>query len=211
MLSYERLEFLGDSSLNMTIASHLFFKFPKADEGFLTKVRSRIVSTENMSHLARCLSLYDLVRLGPTSKPTLRTNSKVLEDVLEAIIGAIYIDLGQMQAKTFFLGLLERFTNFATFLLDKNFKDGAMRLAQALGYPLPEYACVPAPEHAPGRFYASVNLCGQHGTGLGASKRDAEQVAARHALMQLGCLGPSGEPCIPNKVRVSEKKCDTLY
>lgn len=194
LLSFERLEFLGDASLSMTVASWLFQKLPRADEGQLTKIRSRIVSTENMARLARCLDLGSLMRLGPAAKPTLRTNSKVLEDLLEALIGAIYLDLGQMQAKAFFLGLLDKHTTFEEFLKDTNYKDGAMRLAQAWGCPLPEYVCTPAPEGTWARFSAAVTLCGVRGLGMGCSKRAAEQAAARHALQQLGCLTPDGEP-----------------
>jgi ribonuclease-3 len=172
--SYERLEFLGDASLNMTIASFLFSKFPRADEGQLTKVRSRIVSTENMATLARCLNLGALVRIGEGAKPSLRCNSKVLEDVLEALIGAIYLDMGQSQAKEFFLGLLDKYTSFDSFLVDHNAKDASMRLAQALGHPLPQYTCGPAPDGVYGRFQATILLCGVHGVGLGCSKREAE-------------------------------------
>lgn len=199
LLSYERLEFLGDASLSMTVASYLFERFPQNDEGFLTKVRSRIVSTENMAHLARCLDLGAIVRLGPTAKPSLRTNCKVLEDVLEALVGAVYKDLGQLYAKKFFLRLLDNFCDFRAFLVDKNYKDGAMRLTQALGHPLPRYACVPAPENVPGRFCATVHLCGASGFGSGISKRDAEQAAAKDALAKLGYVGANGEPHVPSK------------
>lgn len=89
--NYERLEFLGDAMLGAVIASHLFMKVPDGDEGYLTKMRSKVVSREHLNELGRDLNL---VRLLKTSIPIEQFGGNVHGNVFEALIGAIYLDRG---------------------------------------------------------------------------------------------------------------------
>ena len=94
--SNERLEFLGDAVLDSVISHYLFYKFPKKDEGYLTKLRSRLVSRQNLNHLGIKLGLQELM------KSNLEKESKsIYGDALEALIGAIYLDKGYPFAQKF--------------------------------------------------------------------------------------------------------------
>ena len=104
--SNERLEFLGDSVLNMVIADFLFRKFPYKDEGFLTKMRSKIVSREHLNQLAVKLGLNKF--LLQNSDPSLRFSS-MNGDAFEALIGAIFIDKGFSTTQKFILRRILRF------------------------------------------------------------------------------------------------------
>lgn len=89
--NYERLEFLGDAMLGAVIASHLFKKVPGGNEGYLTKMRSKVVSREHLNELGRDL---DLIRLVKTTIPTQQFGENIHGNVFEALVGAIYLDKG---------------------------------------------------------------------------------------------------------------------
>lgn len=90
-LNYERLEFLGDAMLGAVIAAHLFKKVPEGDEGYLTKMRSKVVSREHLNELGRDL---DLIRFVKTSVPTQNFGLNIHGNIFEALVGAIYLDKG---------------------------------------------------------------------------------------------------------------------
>lgn len=90
--NYERLEFLGDSILGFVIAEVLYNKFPDGDEGKLSQVRSKLVKGVTLAKLALELQLDEYIILGDSEKNGTHKREKILEDVVEAIIGAIYID-----------------------------------------------------------------------------------------------------------------------
>ncbi len=90
-ISYERLEFLGDAVLGMVIAAHLFKKVPAGDEGYLTKMRSKVVSREHLNELGRDLNLIKFVR---TSVPSSQFGQNIHGNLFEALVGAIYLDRG---------------------------------------------------------------------------------------------------------------------
>ncbi len=89
--NYERLEFLGDAMLGAVIASHLFMEVPSGDEGYLTKMRSKVVSREHLNELGRDLNLIKLLK---TSVPTQQFGGNIHGNVFEALVGAIYLDRG---------------------------------------------------------------------------------------------------------------------
>lgn len=101
--SNERLEFLGDAVLGASVAHFLFRKFPYKDEGFLTKIRSRIVSRTNLNSLSRKLGLFNMIEVK-------RENEQIYKsaggDALEAFIGAIYLDRGYNVAQAFVINKL---------------------------------------------------------------------------------------------------------
>jgi ribonuclease-3 len=104
--SNERLEYLGDSILNAIIAEYLFRKFPYKDEGFLTKMRSKMVSRDHLNQLAVKLGLNKLLTL--TNDPNLKFSS-MNGDAFEALIGAIYIDKGFYAVQDFILNRILKF------------------------------------------------------------------------------------------------------
>jgi len=97
-INYERLEFVGDAMLSAVIASHLFNEVPQGDEGYLTKMRSKIVSREHLNELGKELNLIDLV----TSKiPKDNFGNNIHGNLFEALVGAIYLDRGYNQCERF--------------------------------------------------------------------------------------------------------------
>ena len=91
--SNERLEYLGDAVLNLIVAEYLFKKYPFKDEGFLTKIRSKIVSRESLNNLGRKVGLKELINFKNVNEYSKNYNS-IYGDALEAIIGAVYLDVG---------------------------------------------------------------------------------------------------------------------
>jgi ribonuclease-3 len=98
--SNERLEFLGDAILDAIVAEYLFKKYPFEDEGFLTELRSKIVSRKNLNHLAQKMGLDKFIKSD--NRGNMRSNS-IMGDALEAMIGAIYLDKGFIKTKKFVL------------------------------------------------------------------------------------------------------------
>lgn len=97
-INYERLEFLGDAMLSAVIASHLFNKVPTADEGYLTKMRSKIVSREHLNELGRDFNLVEFI---DSKVPTSHFGENIHGNVFEALVGAIYLDLGYSYCEKF--------------------------------------------------------------------------------------------------------------
>ncbi len=97
-LNYERLEFLGDAMLSSVIAAHLFSKVPTGDEGYLTKMRSKIVSREHLNELGRDL---DLTRFIESKIPIANFGENIHGNIFEALIGAIYLDRGYTYCERF--------------------------------------------------------------------------------------------------------------
>jgi ribonuclease III len=97
-VNYERLEFLGDAMLSAVIAAHLFMEAPAGDEGYLTKMRSKIVSREHLNELGRDLNL---IRFIESKIPTTHFGENIHGNVFEALVGAIYLDRGYSYCEKF--------------------------------------------------------------------------------------------------------------
>lgn len=189
--SYERLEFLGDSVVNFTTAKYLFDRYPDEDEGFMTKLRTRLTRSETLAFLAERLQLDRFVYMsGKGLYRKWNTNKRILEDCMESLIGAVYLDQGLAQAKNFFIGLIERHIDMNDMLKDRNYKDIAMRRQHACGQPLPAYECETLVQIENERrikiFRVSVPIDEHVGYGAGRTKKEAEQAAARDVLVKLG-------------------------
>ena len=184
--SFETLEFIGDSVLGFVITKFLFDRFESKQEGFLTKARTKLVRGETLAGIAKYLSLERYVIMDEKGlRNNWNTNPKILEDVFEALIGAIYMDLGLLHAKEFVLRIYtdERIVNLNSIMVDDNFKDHLMRYCQTGNMPLPEYRVA---GHNEGIFYIDVyiNNCFMS-RGCAKSKKQAEQIAARVFFEQL--------------------------
>lgn len=180
-LNYERLEFLGDAVINLIGARYLFKKYPDAPVGSLTQMRSRIVSGKCLSVLARHIGLPAYLRVSKRALDKgVNLRDRVCEDALEALVGAIYMDMGYAACERFFVDLVESTGTDAKAEVDTNFKDQLSRLAISKTKCSPKYetfAC------KTGGFTATC-VVGEkpvgHGTGL--TKKDAEQSAAKVAF-----------------------------
>lgn len=149
--SNERLEFLGDSFLGSVTATYLIERFPTQQEGFLTKLRTRIVRSSMLYRFARFLGLGQhillshqnekLTNIGPNKG---RNNPKLYEDTFEAFIGAVIQDfgdeLGYRYAKRFIIGIIEYIIDFSELILcNENFKDSLQRYFQSRKWQNPVY------------------------------------------------------------------------
>jgi ribonuclease-3 len=176
--SYETLEFMGDSVLGFIITKHLFDLHEKEQEGFLTKARTKMVRGKTLCEISKVLGLDKLILMDEKGeRNNWNTNEHIMEDAFEALVGAIYLDLGMVHAKTF---VMESFTKVKTSLVDDNWKDQLMRWCQALKYPLPDYRLM---GNANGQFFITVIVDGMEcGSGFASTKKQAEQNAAEIVL-----------------------------
>ncbi|HZP64760.1 MAG TPA: ribonuclease III [Rudaea sp.] len=182
----ERLEFLGDALVNMLVAELLYERFPKSDEGELTRLRARLVSEPALAGIARELELGDQLRLGPGELKSggFRRDS-ILADAFEALIAAVYLDGGWAACRDTVRALFE--APLARTSPDEG-KDAKTRLQehlQAHGLSLPIYELIAATgaEHA--KVFdvsCAVAALGLRTEGRGGSRRAAEQAAAAAAL-----------------------------
>jgi ribonuclease-3 len=177
--SFETLEFMGDSVLGFIITKFLFDRHESKQEGFLTKARTKLVRSETLAAIALKLGLNDLVLMDEKGmRNKWNNNPKILEDVFEALIGAIYMDLGLLHAKEFVLRIYNnpQFVDLNSIMVDDNYKDHLMRWCQVNNLPLPEYRVV---SHEDGVFFIDAYVNNQYaGRGYAKSKKQAEQNAA---------------------------------
>ena len=184
---YERLEFLGDHVLGLVISEALFKKFSSEDEGGLTKRLAGLICGETLSKVAASLNLGEHIHMAHSEESSGgRANKANLENVMEAVIGAIYLDKGLEPAREF---ILENWQTLIDTMVEppKDAKSSLQEWAQARALPLPEYTVIATtgPSHAP-IFEVEVKLQEQAPqTGTGSSKRAAEQEAATKMLAKL--------------------------
>ena len=184
--SFETLEFMGDSVLGFIITKFLFDRHEEKQEGFLTKARTKLVRSETLADIALKLGLNDLVIMDEKGmRNSWNNNPKILEDVFEALVGAIYMDLGLLHAKQFVLRIYQnpKYIDLNSIMIDDNFKDKLMRYCQVNNLPLPEYRVV---SHEDGVFFIDALVNNQFaGRGYAKSKKQAEQLAAMIFFQQL--------------------------
>jgi len=178
--SFETLEFIGDSVLGFVITKFLFDRYESRQEGFLTKARTKLVRGETLAKIASVLKLDELVIMDEKGmRNNWNENPKILEDVFEALIGAIYMDIGLLHAKEFVLRIFQdpAFVDMNSIMVDDNFKDKLMRHCQIQNWPLPEYRVA---AHHEGLFYIDIYINnGFVARGVAKSKKQAEQNAAQ--------------------------------
>lgn len=182
----ERLEFLGDAVLELVVTHHLFKKFPEEKEGVLTSYRSAIVNTTSLLRVAEELDVNSYLLLSKgEAKDQGRARNFIVANVIEAIIGAIYLDQGYDEAakfiKTYFLKITDDVVENS---LWQDAKSLFQEKAQEFEKVTPSYETIEekGPDHAK-KFKVGVflrNKCIAEGKGV--SKQEAEQVAAKNAL-----------------------------
>ncbi|MBD1380015.1 ribonuclease III [Metabacillus arenae] len=184
----ERLEFLGDAVLELTISKFLFQKYPTMSEGDLTKLRAAIVCEPSLVMFANTLAFGKLVLLGKGEEMTGgRERPALLADVFEAFIGALYLDQGLPIVEEFLEKYVIPKINSGAFSHVMDFKSQLQELVQRDVKGTLEYKIVEEKGPAHNReFIANVSL--NHdvlGVGTGRSKKEAEQHAAQEALAKL--------------------------
>jgi ribonuclease-3 len=175
---YERLEFIGDAVLKFIVTKYLFEKFPTEDEGFLTRARTKIERSSTLARFSRFLNLGSYVLMDEKGyKNNWNQNESILEDVFEAIVGALYLDKGMIYARDFVLYIIEQNpVNFD----DDNFKDQMMRFCQLNRYSQPEYSITQLEN---GTFKCNLSIDGVIiGYGIGKTKKSSEQSSAQNAI-----------------------------
>jgi ribonuclease-3 len=188
-ISNERLEFLGDSVLSLVVAEYLFENFPKENEGFLTKIRAKLVNRFALSDAAEEIGLANFILINQNLTNTFARASKtVLSDAFEAIIGAIYLDHGLEISKKFIHKvLIDPITKDGDYLIDENYKSQLLEFAQANKIEVPNYIVIveEGPQHDR-VFTVKVNLGEEYfGIGKGKNKKTAEQNAAKATLEKI--------------------------
>lgn len=181
----ERLEFLGDAVLGMVVADALMTAHPTAAEGTLSRLRAGLVNARSLAEAARNLGMGDALRLGKGEERSGgRKKASLLADAFEAMLGAVYVDLGFEAART---QVLQHFggvvTHEETRAADRDHKTRLQELSQLRFQVAPVYALVASrgPDHQK-QFEVAVSLGGHlMGQGAGASKKRAEREAARVA------------------------------
>ncbi|KON89127.1 ribonuclease III [Sporosarcina globispora] len=181
----ERLEFLGDAVLELTVSKFLYLKYPMMSEGELTKLRAAVVCEPSLVSFAHALSFGSLVLLGKGEEMTGgRTRPALLADVFEAFIGALYLDKGLDTVVGFLEKVVFPKIDSGAFSHVMDFKSQLQELVQRDGAGAIEYKILQERGPAHNReFVSTVSLNGRElGTGTGRSKKEAEQHAAQMAL-----------------------------
>ncbi|HEV2339273.1 MAG TPA: ribonuclease III [Patescibacteria group bacterium] len=188
--SNERLEFLGDSILSFVVSNYFYRKYTSFDEGTLTNLRSQLVNTKSLAEVASSLEFGKLLKLSKGEEESNgRENQSLLADSYEAFIGALFIDQGLQIASDFITQTL--LPKAEEIVRKKDFKDPKSLLqeyAQATAHTAPYYVVLleEGPSHAK-QFTVGVYIQKQLlGQGIGKSKQNAEEIAAKEALEKIG-------------------------
>jgi len=211
-MSYERLEFLGDSILNFIVANYLYMRFPDQNEGFLSKIRTRIVNGKMLGYLAEKIgfSRYAIIS-KQVEEANGRNNYKIMEDIFEAFIGAIYIDFqtlddkvilperirlepltgsGYFIAEQWIIYIIENYLDISELILQKtNYKDMLISYMQNTFNHIPRFLEVGVITRESVKIfkYCIKDISGTIiATSEGNSKKDAENNVSKEALIYYG-------------------------
>ncbi len=182
----ERLEFLGDAVMDLIVGEYLFKKFPKSDEGKLSKIRASLVNEIGFDKLAKVLCLGEYLLLSKAEENNGgREKSSLLSNAFEALMGAIYLESGLAKVQEISIALIEE--NYEEISLDslfRDFKTSLQELTQARYGVTPEYKVLASrgPDHLK-EFEVGVFIENkEYAKAVGKSKKIAQQIAAEIAL-----------------------------
>ncbi|MBP3964550.1 ribonuclease III [Paenibacillus lignilyticus] len=184
----ERLEFLGDAILQLTVSEFLYKTFPERPEGQLTRMRASIVCEPSLARFADLLELGSHVLLGRGEEQLGgRQRPALLADLFEAFVGAIYLDQGLDAVRTFLTAHMFPHIDSDGGLLVKDFKSNLQEKAQHAGMGPIEYRIVEERGPAHDREFIVEVYIGDtgYGSGTGRTKKEAEQQAAAEAWRKL--------------------------
>jgi ribonuclease-3 len=213
-MSYERLEFLGDAILNMVVANYLYFRFPDQNEGFLSKIRTRIVNGKMLGFLSNEIGFNKFAIISKqVEESNGRSNYKIMEDIFEAFIGALYTDFqnqddqvkmpekiklialtgaGYHIAEKWIITIIETYIDFSELILKKtNYKDMLVSYMQHSIQDTPRFCELGIITKDCVKIF---NYCVKNrsndtiATATGFSKKDAENNVSKEALIYYGQL-----------------------
>jgi ribonuclease-3 len=188
--SNERLEFLGDAMLNAVVAEFLFKKYPFKDEGFLTQLRSKIVSRESLNELAIKINLNLLLEYDRKAMQNINMRNSIFGNALEAFIGAIYLDSGFEGCKRFIIDNLLRFHIDVDKLqsTETNFKGRLIEYAQKNGNTM-DFDVEESSDKKSKIYKITVRYGGEiKGIAEHTSKKKAEQMAAQKTFEMMDLI-----------------------
>ncbi len=192
----ERLEFLGDAILSTIVGEYLFQKYPNADEGFLTKMRSKIVKRNSLDEIGDQMGLEMLLELFNNLKIT----KNMLGNALEALIGAYYLECGYDRTKRFVIKkLLRKYLDIHELeTFDDNYKSQLLEWCQKNGKTIEYKILQKYKSDKRDKFKVAVFIDGRKfGTADDYNKKSAEQTASERALLQLSQLDGSETDSLP--------------
>ena len=199
-INNERLEFLGDSVLQIVITEYIYNRFPKKSEGFLTKIRMKLINGTTLAELGAKLQLQKMIRVSPRLH---NINKKLIEDAFEAIICVMYQEHGLLNVSKVLINLYETHINFEELIIDNNYKELLLKHVQrqkqephtdklsnsssSNNTPI-EYVIIDSvgPSHSKLFRVQVVHDNKRLGVGMGTTRRAGEQAAARETLTILG-------------------------
>lgn len=190
--SYDRLEFLGDSIIHFIITEYLFHRYEQEHEGFMTKLRIKIENGVSLAKLSKILCLNEFVLIAKSIELlNARNNTKILEDIFESFIGALYIDAGFDVCKQFIISLIEKEIDIPELLYtDVNYKDLLSQYHFKHKIPTPTYECIETINTNPNNIFFRMCVKDSNnnilGIGKGKTKKKASQIAAQNALIKYG-------------------------
>jgi ribonuclease-3 len=202
----EQIEFVGDSLLGCVIALYLQERYPDQDEGFLTRLRTRLVNNKQLGELASKIGFQNWIILSRHQEEVCngRRNLRILGSMLEAWVGAMYLDIAEANAgaaftrvRTWLINLFETQVDFVSLIAeDNNFKDQLLKFYQATYHTPPRYkeVLIEGPLHDRTFTMGVLSPEGEVvATATARNKKVAEQEASRRALIKLGALAADEE------------------
>ena len=187
-INNERLEFLGDSVLNLVITKYLFENYPELDEGKMSRVRSNLVNQETLSSLSKNLELQKNIKLSTGEEKTNgREKKSILSNTFEALIGAIYLDSNLDVVLDYIKKVYgELLTNVNLIRNNKDPKSILQEYCQGKFLPLPNYNTTEVKDKINAfETVCSINGIKNYGYGKGTTKKNSHQSAAEMMLEQL--------------------------
>lgn len=195
--SYERLEFLGDAIIHAILADYLFNRYGTENEGFMTKLRTKIENGDTLSTLSRSIGLgeYVIISRYVEKNGGRDKNNNILEDTFEAFMGSLFLEAGFEICKTFVISLIEKEIDLSQLLYQEtNFKEKLLQFFHLRKWLDPIYGTldISGPENK--KMYTMYVKCRKNqqdegeivGIGVGTSKRKGEQNASHEALKHYG-------------------------
>ena len=199
--SYERLEYFGDRVVKIIVSFYLFKRYPNQDEGFMTRLQTKIEDKTNLAEMSKEIGLSKFFIISKQIESMNGRNlEKIHEDVFEAFMGALFNSNGFEPCFQLMVNLLETMIDYSEKLYkDNNYKDRLLRFYHAQKWKFPSYCTiyfegpphkrtyimgVEKPDSSPNEHFKDRCI----GFGLGAAKKEGEQAAAKMALINYGVL-----------------------
>lgn len=198
--SYQRMEFLGDSVAHLAIANYLYLRYPKENEGFMTKLRTRMENGETFAKISLKIGLneYAVIANNIEQSGGRYNNISILEDIFEAFIGALFLETNYQTCEKFIINIIEKEIDISALIFyEKNYKGTLMQHFHNMKWKDPVYDIASSQEvisdgHATSRHFVVIvkrkNSKEIYGKGEGSTKKSAEKNAAKDALKNLGVL-----------------------